>query len=269
MSRTAVVTGASHGIGLAVAARLADEGCAVVGCSRHPGEAQAALESLGARATGITADVSNEADVDRLFDVAKSRYGSVDILINNAGIYEETDFLDLTADDWNRVISVNLTGSFLCSQRAAKEMINSGIAARSGGRIVNVASSTGILSEARSAHYNASKAGLISLTRSLAIDLGAEGILTNCVAPGWIDTGIDPALEALLPEQKRLLNPLGRTGSPEEVANAVAALCDPRASFVNGAVLCVDGGQVAVSPAPDEPDAAEERRLATTTSRGA
>lgn len=246
MARTAIVTGVSRGIGRAIAQRLLDDGYNVVGCSREPGAAAAALASGGERAVGVDADVSRADDVFRLVDVTMFHFNRVDVLVNNAGIYEEADFLDLTEEDWNRTMAINVTGPMLCAQRAASKMIERG----TDGRIINISSSTGLLSEARCAHYNASKAALISLTRSMAADLGPHGIVSSCVAPGWIDTGIDPVLAELSDEENARLNPLGRTGTPDEVAHAVAALCDTRASFANGAVLSVDGGQTAVSPAP-------------------
>jgi len=246
LTRTAIVTGVSRGIGKAIADRLLDDGYTVVGCSRRPGEAQAALEHAGERAAGLEADVSVPADADRLAETALERFGSVDALVNNAGVYEEADFLEMTGEQWERLMNVNVTGAFLCAQSAAKAMIRSGAE----GRIVNIASSTGILSEPGCAHYNASKAAVISLTKSMAVDLAPHGISTSCVAPGWIDTGIDPALANFSDEEMSLLNPMGAAGRPEDVAHAVAGLCDPRSGFANGAVLSVDGGQTVVSPVP-------------------
>jgi len=247
VARTAIVTGVSKGIGKAIADRLLEEGYDVAGCSRDGDAAAAALAAGGEHAVGIAADVSRPDDVERLVETAVDRFGRVDVLVNNAGIYAEVDFLDLTLEQWNQTLAINLTGPMLCAQAAARRMIESGAE----GRIVNIASSTGILAEAASADYNATKAALISLTRSLAVDLAPHGIITSCVAPGWIDTGIDPVVADLSPEASARLNPLGRTGTPEEVAHAVAALCDRRASFANGAVLSIDGGQTAVSPAPE------------------
>ncbi|MBN8867792.1 MAG: SDR family oxidoreductase [Solirubrobacterales bacterium] len=246
MAPTAIVTGVSRGIGKAIADRLLEDGYAVVGCARRPGEAAAALAHAGDRAVGVEADVSKAEDAKRLADTALERFGSLEVLVNNAGVYEEVDFLELTGEQWERLMSINVTGAFLCAQAAARAMIQS----ESEGRIVNIASSTGLLAEPDCAHYNASKAAVISLTRSMASDLAKHGIVTTCVAPGWIDTGIDPALENFSDEELSRLNPLGMAGRPEDVAHAVASLCDPRAGFANGSVLSVDGGQTAVSPVP-------------------
>lgn len=246
MARTAIVTGVSRGIGKAIADRLLEDGLTVVGCSRRPGEAAAGLEHAGDRALGVEADVSRSGDAERVCREALERFGSVDVLVNNAGVYEEVDFLEMTEEQWSSLFRINVTGAFLCAQAAAKAMIDS----EAEGRIVNIASTTGILSEPGCAHYNASKAALISLTRSMAVDLAAHGIVTNCVAPGWTDTGIDPALAEFTAEEMSLLNPLGTAGRPEDVAHAVASLCDCRSGFVNGSVVLVDGGQTAVSPVP-------------------
>lgn len=249
-NRTAIVTGASKGIGRAIVQRLLADDYNIVGCARTQGAASEALAGLGDRAVGIDADVSRAKDVSRVVREALDRFGGVDVLVNNAGIYHRLDFLDLTEAQWNDTLAVNLTGAFLCSQAAARAMIDSGALERGGGRIVNIASTTGILSEQGSADYNASKAGMISLTRSLAVDLAEHGIVSSCVAPGWVDTGIDPVLERLGPDGFKRLNPLGRVGTPAEIAHVVAMLCDPRASFCNGSVIAVDGGQGAVSPKP-------------------
>jgi 3-oxoacyl-[acyl-carrier protein] reductase len=250
MSRTAIVTGASKGIGLAVAERLIEDGYNVVGCARTPGASAAALEPLGDRATGLDADVTSSDDVQRVIDTAVDRFGGLDVLVNNAGVYQRRNVLDITEADWTEVMSINVTGVFLFAQAAARAMIETGSAGRGGGRIVNIASVAGILSETESAAYNASKAAVISLTRSLASDLASHDIASTCIAPGWVDTGIDPVLATLSGEQLRRLNPQGRPGSTAEVAHAVAAVCDPRAQYMNGAIVTVDGGQLAASPDP-------------------
>jgi 3-oxoacyl-[acyl-carrier protein] reductase len=251
MIRTAIVTGASKGIGLAIAERLVADGYNVVGCARTPGAAAAALEPLGDRAAGVDADVSVAADVQRVVETAMDLFGALDVLVNNAGIYDRRPFLEITEAQWSEIMSVNVTGVFLLTQAAARAMIASGAAEHGGGRIVNIASVAGMFSETESAAYNASKAAVISLTRSLASDLADYGIVSTCVAPGWVDTGIDPVLATLSPAELRRLNPQGRAGTPEEIAHAVAALCDPRAGYMNGSIVTVDGGQVAASPPPN------------------
>jgi NAD(P)-dependent dehydrogenase (short-subunit alcohol dehydrogenase family) len=250
MTRTAIVTGASQGIGRAIVERLVDDGYNVVGCARTPGATASALRDFEDRAVGVDADVTRAEDVQRVIDTAISRFGGVDVLVNNAGVYQRRGVLEITEAEWTETMSINVTGVLLFAQAAARAMIATGSAARGGGRIVNIASVAGILSETESAPYNASKAAVISLTRSLATDLAAHGIASTCVAPGWVDTAIDPILATLTPEQLGRLNPQGRVGTPAEVAHAVAALCDPRAGYMNGAIVTVDGGQTAASPNP-------------------
>lgn len=251
LQRVAIVTGASRGIGRSIFERLAEEGFAVVGCARTEGAAEvvaSALREAGFAAIGVQADVSDATDVQRVVDAAMGHYGRLDVLVNNAGIYRAVGFLDLSEADWNYTLAVNLTGSFLCARAAAKAMIASDVARDHGGRIINIASSNGIRSEGHCADYNVSKAGQIALTNSLALDLAEYGILCTTVAPGWIGTEIDAAYHATLPpEERKRLNTLGRVGRPEEVAHAVAMLCDPRATFINAATVLVDGGQVAVN----------------------
>jgi 3-oxoacyl-[acyl-carrier protein] reductase len=242
----AIVTGASRGIGLAIARRLVADGFGVVGCARTPETAARALAGLGEGAIGLTADVSDPADVERLLVAARESFGEVTVLVNNAGIYGRAGVLEISLEQWRQTLEVNLTGAFLLAQAVAREMVGRGTR----GRIVNIASTTGILAEAESSHYNASKAGMISLTQSLALELGPHGICTNCVAPGWVDTGIDPAADDLDAEALSRLNPVGRFGAPEEIAHAVAMMCDLRAGFMNGTIAAVDGGQVAGSPSP-------------------
>jgi 3-oxoacyl-[acyl-carrier protein] reductase len=244
------VTGASRGIGLAIAERLIEDGYNVVGCARSQGEAAAALSRFGHRAVGMDADVTRQDDIARVIGTATSRFGGLDVLVNNAGVYQRQNVLEVSADDWNEIMAINVTGVFLFSQAAARAMIETRTDKRGGGRIVNIASVAGILSETESAPYNASKAAVISLTRSLASDLAAHGIASTCIAPGWVDTGIDPVLKTLNETQLHRLNPQGRAGSTAEVAHAVAAVCDPRAHYMNGAIVTVDGGQLAAAPEP-------------------
>lgn len=243
LNRTAIVTGASKGIGLAIAERLVADGYRVVGCARTPGASASALSTLGDAAIGMDADVSSANEIQSVIDTALSRFGALDILVNNAGIYDRRSVLEVSEPDWSEILSVNLTGSFLFAQAAARAMIESRPDDERDGRIVNIASVNAIVSEADSVPYNASKAGVVSLTRSLALDLAPFGIATSCVAPGQIDTGIDPIFPTLTQDQLKRMNPLGRFGKPEEIAHTVAALCHPLGQFMNGAIVQVDGGQ--------------------------
>jgi len=179
------------------------------------------------------------------------RFGRLDVLVNAAGIFGETRFLDLTIDAWNRTLATNLTGSFLLGQAAAKAMIETGAHAEGGGRIVNIASTTGLLAENNCADYNASKAGVILLTRSMALDLAEHEIAVNCVAPGYITTEMTADyLASLTAGERRGLNPLGRPGDPRDIAQVVSMLCDPKTRFITGSTILVDGGQSAVSARP-------------------
>jgi 3-oxoacyl-[acyl-carrier protein] reductase len=250
MNRTAIVTGASKGIGLAIVGRLIGDGYNVVGCARTPNETARALAPFGERAVAVDADVTVAEQVQLVVDTAVDRFGGLDVIVNNAGVYLRRPFLELSEADWTEMMSINVTGVFLFCQAAARAMIQTGSADRGGGRIVNIASVAGLLAETESAPYNASKAAVISLTRSLATDLASSDISSTCIAPGWVDTGIDPMLATLGPEQLSRINPQGRAGSTEEVAHAVASVCDPRAQFMNGAIVTVDGGQLAAAPNP-------------------
>jgi len=250
VSRTAIVTGASKGIGLAISQRLVEDGYNLVGCARSAGETAAALKPLGARAIGVDADVTRAEQVQGVVDLAVERFGGLDVLVNNAGVYQRRTILEVDEDDWAEIMAINVTGVFLFSKAAARAMIDTATGERGGGRIVNIASVAGILSETDSAPYNASKAAVISLTRSLATDLASYDIASTCIAPGWVDTGIDPILETLDASQLRRLNPQGRAGTTQEIAHAVAAVCDPRAHYMNGAIVTVDGGQLAAAPEP-------------------
>jgi NAD(P)-dependent dehydrogenase (short-subunit alcohol dehydrogenase family) len=252
MPHCAIVTGSSKGIGFAIARRLAEEGMAVVGCARTPGAAEAAAADLGSRGldvSGVTADVSSERDVRALVGAALERHGHVDVLVNNAGVFKRSNVLELSLEDWSNTIAANLTGPFLCIREAARAMMANEGPIR--GRIVNVTSTAAVLAEEEAADYNASKGGLAQLSRSIAVDLAPLGILSNCVAPGYVATEIDADYVASLsPEQIRRLNPLAREADPSEIAAVVALACDSRITFMTGTTIVVDGGQTSVATRP-------------------
>ena len=240
-SRTAVVTGAAQGIGRRVAEALAAEGYRLVLADlREPDDTLDAVRGLGADAVALTGDVSSEADVAALADTA----GTADVLVNNAGVSLLRPAEETTPDDWRRVIDINLTGPFLLCRAFGPGML-----ARGTGSIVNIASIAGLRAVADRAAYNASKHGLIGLTRTLAAEWGGRGVRVNAVCPGWVKTEMDAADQAgggYTDDDIVGQVPMGRFAAPGDIAAAVAFLADPaRSGFVNGVSLPVDGGWTA------------------------
>lgn len=247
--KVVVVTGGSKGIGEAVALAFAREGGRVAVASREAAAGEAVvreIESLGGEAFFVPADVSQEDQVQAAVQRVLERWGGLDILVNNAGVYLQGDATETTLDQWNHILSVNLTGVFLCTKYAAQAMLS-----RGGGVIVNVSSEAGLVGIPGQVAYNASKAGVISLTKSCAVDLARRGIRVNCVCPGTTDTPLvqealrrasDPAAARRRLEEVR---PLNRLGAPEEIAAAVLLLASDRMAYATGAVLSVDGGYTA------------------------
>jgi len=239
--RIALVTGASRGIGRAIAIRLAQEGCDVaVNYNTSPEAADdvvGAIKALEREAIAVHGDVSSPEQVEAMTAEAVEELGEVDILVNNAGIHQHLKSWEMTPEDWQRVIDVNLTGTYLTSR-----LIGPGMADRGWGRIVNISSVVAMSGTDHEAHYAASKAGLHGLTKSLALELSPRGVTVNAVAPGWIRTDMTAdATEEEMAEAMREV-PLGRIGEPEEIAAVVAYLVSPEASYVTGQVLHVNGG---------------------------
>ena len=241
--KSAIVTGAGRGIGKAIAAKFLQEGAAVFVCDVDRDrleEARAELEAYGT-VHGLAADVTVREEVEDLVRRAHNALGGIDVLANNAGIARYEPFLEITDKNWNDTLAVNLTGVLLCSQVVAREMVEQG-----SGAIVNMASTNGILGEPGLAHYNASKAGVVLLSKTMAIELAPHNVRVNSVCPGFILT--DLAQEGGLSEDEireyTAKIPLGRYGRVEEVANAFAFLASDEASFITGAELVVDGGQI-------------------------
>jgi 3-oxoacyl-[acyl-carrier protein] reductase len=230
--KTALVTGASRGIGRAIAAELARAGASVViGYRSGAEEAQAIAAEIGGRA--VQADVSNPEEAARLVEEA----GDLDILVNNAGLTRDGLLARMSDDDWRTVIETNLSSVFYTCRAVTRPMMK-----KRGGSIVNISSIVGVHGNWGQANYGASKAGIIGFTKSLARELGSRGVRANVVAPGYVKT----QLTDVLPEEatKAMLanTPLGRLGDPEDVAGAVRFLCSDEASFITGEVLLVDGG---------------------------
>jgi 3-oxoacyl-[acyl-carrier protein] reductase len=241
-----LISGGTSGIGLAAAERFLQEGSRVFVGGVNKAEVDAALETLrdAGSVDGITCDVSEEDGAVVLVDAATTSLGRVDVLINNAGIARKVRFLDLEPDEWDRMIAVNLRGMFLVARLVSRQMVADG----GGGSIVNMASTNALGGEEEFAHYNASKGGVLQLTRSMAVELGSQGVRVNCLCPGFIDTPLNRGMadESQFRAYAEGAIPLGRYGRADEVAAAYAFLASDEASFVHGAALVVDGGQTAV-----------------------
>ena len=242
--RRALVTGANSGIGRGIALRLAQEGAAVaINYVAHPEDADAVVKEIGeagAKAIAVQADITNEQQVDAMFAQAVAAFGGLDILVNNAGMETQHSFLDMPLDAWRKVIDVDLTGAFLCAQRAARIMVQSGM----GGAIVNISSVHQIIPWGGFSHYCAAKAGLDMLTKTAALELANQKVRVNAVAPGAIKTPINQNVWSNPDMMKDLIRkiPTERMGETDEIAKTVAFLCSDEASYVTGAVLFVDGG---------------------------
>jgi 3-oxoacyl-[acyl-carrier protein] reductase len=248
VDKVALVTGGSKGIGYACAERLLADGYAVAICARNADEVGAAAGRLGGpdRVLGLRADVGSAEDCAGLVPAVLERFGRVDVLVNNAGVYRPVPFLDFTAQTWDELMDINVRGPVLIGGAAARAMRDQG----SGGRIVNMASTGGQLSEAEFAHYNASKAAIISLTKSMSVELAPFGILVNAVAPGWVLTPLsEPFVGALTEDSLARISPLRRVGLATEIAGAVSFLCGNDATYITGVTVNVDGGLTAMHPA--------------------
>lgn len=241
--RVALVTGASRGIGRAIALELARRGAAVV--VNYHTHAEAAEEVVrliaeaGGTAQAMQADVSDYAQAERLVKDTLAAFGQLDILVNNAGTTRDMVIMMMPEEDWDLVIRTNLKSAYNCSKAAVKAMMR-----RRYGRIINISSVAGIAGNAGQTNYSASKAGLIGFTKALAREVAPRGITVNAVAPGYIPTDLTDNIPEDLKQASLSLIPLGRWGTPEEVAYAVAFLASEEAAYITGHVLSVDGGMV-------------------------
>jgi 3-oxoacyl-[acyl-carrier protein] reductase len=242
--RTVLVTGGGHGIGRAIADAFAEAGADVAVLDRDSASAAAAVAELQARHPGdhvaVEADVRDAAVIDREVTGLCSRFGSIDVLVNNAGIYPNTPVVEMSEEEWDAVFDVNVKGMFLVSRAVARSMIDLGVT----GRIINISSSAAESGRIGAAHYCASKAAVGMFTRVLALELAPHGIAVTAVGPGLIEVP-DANLSEEYVRELVASTPMGRVGQPEDVARAVVYLASPMATYITGTTLFVDGGGLA------------------------
>ncbi len=239
--KIALITGSGQGIGRATAQRLAQAGADIVINYRSNVNAaedtRAIIEGMGRRCVAIQADVSQEEEVTRLFTQATTALGPITILVNNAGTTRDKLILQMSLADFEHVMDANLRSTFLCTKAALRTMMKA-----RWGRIVNVASIAGLLGPAGQANYGASKAAIIALTLSTAREMASRNITANAIAPGFVPTELTSTVND---QQRKFMldsTPLGRFGTPDEIAAAISFLCSPDAAYITGQILCVDGG---------------------------
>ena len=238
--KTALVTGAAQGIGRDIALALAADGADVAICDVNLEAAQKTagdLAAKGRKSLALKANVAASPEVNAMIDQVMEKFGRIDILVNNAGITRDGLILRMKDEDWDLVLSINLKGAFLCTRAALKFMSK-----QRGGTVINIASIVGAMGNAGQANYVASKAGLIGLTKTIAREYANRGITANAVAPGFIDTAMTQALPENVRQDLARQIPMGKLGTPEDVANAVRFLASPSASYITGQVIHVNGG---------------------------
>ena len=240
-NKVAVVTGGASGIGRAISDALAREGARVAVVDIDPRKGQAAASEISATSEAICVptDVTDSAAVNRMAQEVDRRFGRIDILVNNVGVRITKPFLEHTDADWNIMIATNLTGPFFCARAVAPFMIRGG-----GGRIINTASIASLVGRPNRVAYVSAKSGLLGMTRALAIDLGRNGITVNAIAPGSINSPMNAAQAADAAHDWGKETPVGRWGTPEDIANAAVFLALDESSYITGAKLAVDGGWV-------------------------
>ena len=242
-NKVALITGASRGIGRATALELAKAGAKIVinyaGNAAAAQEVLKAIQDMGGQAIAVQANIAVAAEVDELIQKTVTAFGSIDILVNNAGITRDALLMRMKEADWDAVLDTNLKGVFLCTKAVSKLMLK-----QRSGRIINMTSVVGLTGNASQANYAAAKAGVVGFTKSMAKELGSRGITVNAVAPGFIATDMTEVLPDSVKEQMTSTIPLGRPGTPNDVAKAVLFLCSDAAAYITGQTLNVDGGMV-------------------------
>jgi len=242
-NQNAIVTGAGRGIGHAIAIRLASEGARVACVSRSEENAKRTADEINQTRAGAAkayaVDVADHAAVQKVAGQIFEDLGKVDMLVNNAGVTRDGLAMRMSVEHWDAVINTNLRGAFNFTQGVIRAMIK-----QRSGRIINITSVIGLIGNAGQTNYAASKAGLIGLTKSLARELASRGITVNAIAPGFIATDMTAGLSDEIKNVIQSKIPLGKTGTPEDIANAVAFLASVEAAYITGQVLCVDGGMV-------------------------
>ena len=243
----ALVTGSSRGIGKETALALARAGADVITHSfqtpKEAAEVSAEIRSSGVNSFNLNGDIADPKSVERMFQEIHSRWGTLDILVNNAGIVNNAAAEEMEYDVWSRMINVNLSGVFLCSQAAGKMMISQ----KKGGAIINVSSICGhiVVHPQKQCHYNAAKGGVTMLSKSLAIEWAPHGIRVNAISPGYIETELVAGMKSLHGGWKNK-TPLNKLGSPKEIADVIVFLASPTASFVTGSDWVADGGYISI-----------------------
>ena len=242
-NKVAIITGSSKGIGMAIAKAFAKEGASVVINGRKIEDTRSVADDIissGGKAIAVAGDISKREDMKTLIDKTIAAFGKLDILVNNAGIALIEPFVELKEENWDRIVSVNLKGTYICSQEATKQMIRQ----NSGGRIINISSIAGTIGFAGTAHYSATKAGIIGLTKVMAVELADYGINVNAIGPGVIDTDMTKGIldDARYKTQFLQKIPVGRIGKPEDIAPMAVYLASDESSYVTGETFYVDGG---------------------------
>ncbi|HHY05837.1 MAG TPA: 3-oxoacyl-[acyl-carrier-protein] reductase [Clostridia bacterium] len=241
--QVALVTGASRGIGRAIAIALAENGAKVIinykGNKAAAGEVKEIIRQRGSVAELMQADVSSSGQVKEMVKKVLEKYGRLDILVNNAGINCDTLIMRMKDEDWEKVVQTNLTAAFYCLREVTRPMMK-----QRSGKIINIASVVGLHGNAGQVNYAAAKAGIVGLTKSAAKELASRGIMVNAIAPGFIDTDMTKKLPSEVQEKIAAQIPLGCLGKPEDVAQLAVFLASPRADYITGQVIPVDGGMI-------------------------